>query len=96
MNKTTEVPVNLVNDVQDSLALVRALDGEQRARTAQALWEQVLAIQNQVAAIRASGVREMRQAGYSLSRVGEVLDLSVTRVKQIEDRAVAKGGKDPK
>lgn len=79
--------MDLVADVQQSLATVRALTGEAKAKAAQALWAQVLTIQNQVAAIRADGVQEMRDAGASLSQVGDVLDLSVTRVAQIGKRA---------
>lgn len=84
--------VDLLADVEASLAIIDALEGEDKARAAQALWPQVLAIQARVAAIRAEGVLDMRAAGASLATVGKVLDMSITRVKQLERRAIKKEG----
>jgi DNA-directed RNA polymerase specialized sigma24 family protein len=76
--------VDLVADVQDSLHAVEAMPPEQRARTAHALWPQVLDIQALVSGLRRSGVRGMRAEGLSLAAIGERLGMSVSRVKQIE------------
>lgn len=78
--------MNLVADVTASLERIAALHAEVKCRAAQDLWAQVLMIQALVAEIRAAGVQEMRDRGDTLAQVGEVLDLSVTRVKQIERR----------
>lgn len=82
MRNGTEV--DLVADVQDSLRLIEAMPPEDRARRAHALWAQVLEIQNQVSALRRSGVRGMRAEGLSLSAIGHKLGMSTSRVKQIE------------
>lgn len=81
-----EAPVNLVADVAQSLERVAGMSAEAKARAAQDLWAQVLTIQSQVAELRAVGVQEMRDRGDTLAEVGEVLDLSVTRVAQIVNR----------
>ena len=88
----TAMTVDLVADVAASLAAIGRLEGEAKAKAAQALWPQVLVIQARVAAIRAEGVLEMRADGASLAAVGKALDMSITRAKQIETRATRKEG----
>ncbi len=87
--------VDLVADVRASLDKVAALCSEDKARAAQALWEQVLAIQELVAMLRAAGVQEMRARGDTLLDVATALGLSITRVKQIEAR-IEKPDRKPK
>jgi len=79
--------VDLVADVQASLERIAAMHAEAKAKACEQLWSQILAIQEQVASLRAAGVREMRARGDSLKEVGAALDLSITRAKQIEGRA---------
>jgi hypothetical protein len=76
--------IDLVADVKASLDRLAAMPPLDRATCAHELGSQVLDIQAMVAALRRSGVRELR-TDYSLSEVGEMMGgLSTSRVKQIE------------
>jgi len=65
------------------LGWLEGLPPEQRAKTAHEMWGQLIEIQAQLARVRRSGVREMR-VDHTLGQIGELLGISITRVKQIE------------
>lgn len=89
--------MDLVAAVQPILNRLNRLPPEQRARQAHEMWAQVLVIQAALATSRRSGVREMRAAGLTLADIAELLGVSVTRIKQVEqglDRAERKAAKE--
>ena len=80
----TRRAMDLVAAVQPILEQLDRLPPEERAKTAHEMWSQVLAIQARLAVARRSGVRQLRASGLTLSAIASILDVSITRVKQIE------------
>lgn len=81
--------INLADELAGTIARVAAMPPAQKAKAAHEMWAQLLKLQGQVANLRTSAVRQLRSEGQTLRRIAADLDVSVTRVRQIEDYAPA-------
>lgn len=57
------------------------------------MWTQLIGVQAEIAQARRSAIRELRAQGMTLACIGDLLDLSTSRVKQMEqgfDKKVSK------
>jgi DNA-directed RNA polymerase specialized sigma24 family protein len=77
--------VDLVQEFQATFQKVAAMPPNERATTAHQMWAQLLTLQGQCAKLRTSAVRELRGDGATQRAIADLLDVSVTRVRQIED-----------
>jgi DNA-directed RNA polymerase sigma subunit (sigma70/sigma32) len=81
---TTTNPFDLAKAVGPIIRRLQRLEPEQRVRIAHQLLESLLEVQAQLAGIRRGAIRELRMTR-TLDQVGQLLGLSVTRVKQLSD-----------
>lgn len=82
---TMSATPNLTAAVEPTLARLRRQPASLRARTAHAIYQQLVDIQATVVAIRRASVRELRESGLTLAEVAEVLGVSISRIKQMEE-----------
>lgn len=75
---------NVAKAVEPIMERLARQSPPRRVQMAHDLYQQLLAVQADVAASRRSAVREMRQQGHTLSAIADQVGLTPSRVKQIE------------
>jgi hypothetical protein len=81
-------PVSITDACKPVLARVRRQPAATRLRTASDMIDEMTELMAAVARIRRGAVRELRRKGWTLAAVADLIEVTVPRVKQIQDGTV--------